>query len=350
MVQQSSGGSAVKLALTNAAPMGGSERDRLLWMYWAMQRIRHFDDRVVRLYVSGRLTGALHSYVGEEASGVGVCANLRPDDYIITTHRGHGHMLAKGARMDRMMAELFGRVDGYCRGKGGSMHIVDMSLGILGANGIVGAGIPIATGAATAIKIKGTDQVVACFFGDGAANTGAFHEGVNMAAVWKLPVIFVCENNLYAQFTPQRMHAAVPDLFVRAQGYGIPGVSVDGNDVLAVSEVAAEAIARARRGEGPTLIETKTFRWFGHAINNPGSNIGRDQEEIEAWKKKDPIPRFAKKLIESGIATQEELDAIRDQAAAELEASIAFAEASPEPAAEEALQHVYTELPEGAEL
>ncbi|MHB1007253.1 MAG: thiamine pyrophosphate-dependent dehydrogenase E1 component subunit alpha [Chloroflexota bacterium] len=319
-------------------------------MYRTMQRIRLFDDRIVRLYVSGRLTGALHSYVGEEASGVGVAVNLRPDDYIITTHRGHGHMLAKGGHMSRMMAELFGKIDGYCQGKGGSMHIVDMSLGILGSNGIVGAGIPIATGAGTAIKMRHTDQVVVCFFGDGASNTGAFHEGINLAAVWKLPVIFVIENNLYAQFTPQTMHSAQPDLFMRAQGYNIPGVSVDGNDVLAVREAAAEAIARARRGEGPTILETKTFRWFGHAINNPGSNLGRDQAEIERWKAKDPIPRYEKRLIEMGIATEAELEGLKNQAAQELEESIAFAEASPSPKPEDALLHVYSELPEGCEL
>jgi pyruvate dehydrogenase E1 component alpha subunit len=330
--------------------VGGSDRDRLIWMYRTMQRIRQFDDRIVRLYVSGRLTGALHSYVGEEASGTGVSACLRPDDYVITTHRGHGHMLAKGARMDRMMAELFGKLDGYCQGKGGSMHIVDMTLGILGSNGIVGAGIPIATGAGTAVKIRATDQVVVCFFGDGASNTGAFHEGINMAAVWKLPVIFVVENNLYAQFTPQWMHSAQPDLFTRAQGYNIPGVSVDGNDVLAVYEAASEAVARARRGEGPTLLETKTFRWFGHAINNPGSNIGRDQNEIDEWKKKDPIPRFEQKLVAMGILTEADLEAIRNEVTAELDASIAFAEASPSPKPEDALLHVYSELPEGAEL
>lgn len=350
MVQQQSGVSAAQTAPSYAAPVNGSERDRLIWMYRTMQRIRQFDDRIVRLYVSGRLTGALHSYVGEEASGTGVCANLRPDDYVVSTHRGHGHMLAKGGRMDRMMAELFGKTTGYCQGKGGSMHIVDMSLGILGANGIVGAGIPIATGAGTAIKIRGTDQVTVCFFGDGAANTGAFHEGINMAAVWKLPVIFVVENNLYAQFTPQWMHSAQPDLFTRAQGYNMPGVSVDGNDVLAVYEAAAEAVARARRGEGPTLLETKTFRWFGHAINNPGSNIGRDQNEIEEWKKKDPIPRFEKKLLEMGILSEADLEAIRAEVAQELEASIAFAEASPSPKPEDALLHVYSELPEGADL
>lgn len=350
MVQQSGGSSAVDAARSHVAPVNGSEKDRLLWMYRTMQRIRLFDDRIVRLYVSGRIEGALHSYVGEEAVATGVCANLRPDDYIVSTHRGHGHLLAKGGQMDRMMAELFAKKTGYCQGKGGSMHIVDMSLGILGSNGIVGAGIPIASGAGTAIKIRGTDQVVACFFGDGASNTGAFHEGINLASVWNLPVVFVVENNLYAQFTPQRMHAKTPDLAVRGQAYDIPGVSVDGNDVLAVSEAAAEAIARAREGKGPSILECKTFRWFGHAINNPGSNIGRDQDEIERWKKRDPIPRFEKVLLERGIATQEEIDAIRAEAEAELEHAIEFAMESPSAEPEEALLHVYSSLPEGAEL
>jgi acetoin:2,6-dichlorophenolindophenol oxidoreductase subunit alpha len=350
MVQQSSGSSAIESARSHVAPVNGTEKERLLWMYKTMQRIRTFDDRIVRLYVSGRIQGALHSYVGEEASATGVCAGLRADDYIVSTHRGHGHLLAKGGSMDRMMAELFAKKTGYCQGKGGSMHIVDMSLGILGANGIVGAGIPIATGAGTALKIRGTDQVVACFFGDGASNTGAFHEGINMAATWNLPVVFVIENNLYAQFTPQSMHAKTPDLSVRGQAYDIPGVAVDGNDVLAVAEAAAEAVARARAGKGPSILECKTFRWFGHAINNPGSNIGRDQNEIDAWKKKDPIPRFEKVLLERGIAEEEELEAIRVDVEAEMEHSIEFAMESPEPEAEEALLHVYSSLPEGAEL
>lgn len=349
MIQQDGGG-AVTTARTHAAPLIGSERDRLLWMYKTMQRIRLFDDRIVRLFNSGRITGALHSYVGEEAVAVGVCANLRPDDYLVSTHRGHGHMLAKGADMDRMMAELFAKETGYCQGKGGSMHIVDMSLGILGSNGIVGAGIPIASGAGTAIKIRGTDQVVSCHFGDGASNTGAFHEGINLAATWGLPVVFVIENNLYAQFTPQRMHTKVVDLAVRGQAYDIPAVSVDGNDVLAVSEAAGEAFARARSGKGPSILECKTFRWFGHAINNPGSNLGRDQAEIDAWKLKDPIPRFASVLVDRGIATEAELEGLKRVVEEELEHSIAFAEASPSPKPEDALRHVYSELPEGCEL
>jgi TPP-dependent pyruvate/acetoin dehydrogenase alpha subunit len=321
-----------------------------LWLLRTMLRIRAFDERVVTLFASGKIAGALHSYVGEEAVAAGVCANLRPDDYLTSTHRGHGHLLAKGGLMSRMMAELYGRVDGYCRGKGGSMHIVDLSLGILGANGIVGAGIPIATGAGTAIRMRGTDQVVACFFGDGAANIGTFHEGVNLAATWRLPIVFVCENNLYAQFTPQALHAATADLFSRAHGYGIPGVSVDGNDVMAVAAVAAEAVARARAGQGPTLIEAKTYRWHGHAINNPASALGRPEEEVAAWKARDPIPALEEVIRRHRLADADEVDRIRGEAEAELEAAIAFAEASPHPAPEEALLHVYASLPEGADL
>jgi pyruvate dehydrogenase E1 component alpha subunit len=319
-------------------------------MYQAMLRVRLFDDQIVKLFAGGKIAGALHSYVGEEAVAAGVCSQLRPDDYIVSTHRGHGHLLAKGGEMRRMMAELYGRVDGYCRGKGGSMHITDVSLGILGANGIVGAGIPIAAGAGTAIRLRGTDQVVACFFGDGAANIGTFHEGVNLAATWRLPIVFVCENNLYAQFTGQALHAATPDLFARAQGYGIPGVSVDGNDALAVAAVAGEAVARARAGRGPTLIEAKTYRWHGHAINNPASALGRPEEEIAAWKARDPIAALVGTILGQGLAAAAEIDAMRAEAEAELEAAIAFAEASPAPAPEEALEHVYAFLPEGADL
>ena len=332
------------------APVDGSERERLLWLYQAMLRIRAFDERIVLLFSAGKIAGALHSYVGEEAVAAGVGVNLRPSDYIVSTHRGHGHLLAKGGDMNRMMAELFGKVDGYCRGKGGSMHITDVSLGILGANGIVGAGVPIATGAGTGIRLQGTDQVVVCFFGDGAANIGTFHEGINLAATWNLPVVFVCENNQYAQFTPQRLHSRVADVYRKAEAYGIPGLLVDGNDAAEVAAVSAAAIDQARRGQGPILIEAKTFRWYGHAINNPASAIGRDESEIVAWKAKDPIPRLAGKLLANAFASKAELHAIHVAVAAELDQSIRFAEASPSPAPEDALRDVYTELPEGAEL
>lgn len=340
----------VPTTAAHAAPVKASETERLIWIYRTMLRIRQFDERIVRLFSAGKIAGALHSYVGEEAVAAGVCANLRPDDFIVSTHRGHGHLLAKGGDMNRMMAELFGRVDGYCRGKGGSMHITDVSLGILGANGIVGAGIPIAGGAGTAIRLRGTDQVVVCFFGDGAANIGSFNEGINLAAAWSLPVVYVCENNLYAQFTPMRMHTRTTDLYTRAVGYGVPGLAVDGNDAVAVAAATAEAIARARGGEGPSFIEAKTFRWYGHAINNPASAIGRDESEIASWKARDPIPRLEAFLLENGLIDQSGIDDLRATVADELEESIRFAEASPAPRPEEALLDVYTDLPAGAEL
>lgn len=339
----------------NSPPVAAStddnmERERLLWLYRTMVRIREFDQRIVELFNAGRITGAVHSYVGQEAVAAGACVHLRPDDYVVSTHRGHGHLLAKGGEPKRMMAELFGRVDGYCRGKGGSMHITAVALGMLGANGIVGAGVPIATGAGTSILLRGTDQVVVCFFGDGAMNIGPLHEGLNLAATWNLPVVLVCENNLYAQFTPQALHAKTPDLYLRAEGYGMPGVVVDGNDVLAVAAATEAAVLRARRGEGPTLIEAKTYRWHGHAINNPASAIGRDPREVQAWKERDPIPRLERYLLDRGLFDARDAAALVAAAAAELDAAVAFADASPTPAPEDALQHVYTILPPGAEL
>ncbi|MGH2345203.1 MAG: thiamine pyrophosphate-dependent dehydrogenase E1 component subunit alpha, partial [Chloroflexota bacterium] len=291
----------------------------------------------------------LHVYIGEEACAAGSCVHLLPTDYLLTSHRGHGHVLAKGASMDRMMAELFARETGLCRARGGSMHIIDRSVGVLGANAIVAANVPIATGAALAAKWRGEGQVTACFFGDGATNHGAFHEGVNLAALWNLPVVFICENNRYAQFTPQRMHAKIEDLAIRAAGYGIPGVQADGQDVLAVYKVAREAVARARRGDGPTLIELKTYRYTGHAISNPICAIGRPDDEVAAWKARDPIPSFEQHLLGQGF-TGAELRTIQDGAAMRVAAAEAFAEASPRPRPETALEDVYTEWPVGAPL
>lgn len=328
----------------------GLDETKLIWMYRTMLAIRGFEVRIRELFTEGRIGGLLHSYEGEEAVATGVCAALRPDDLIVSTHRGHGHLIAKGGSLDRMMAELFARETGYCRAKGGSAHMVDVSLGILGANGIVGAGLPIATGAGTAVKLRRTGQVVVCFFGDGASNTGAFHEAVNLASVWALPIVFVCENNLYAQFVRQELHSKLADLHQRSVGYAMPGCMVDGNDVLAVYEVTTAAVARARAGEGPSLIEAKTYRYTGHAISNPASALGRSVEEVEAWKKRDPIERMARLLSQQGVLTpelDERLHAEIDQA---VEASIAFAEASPHPRPEEALEDVYASLPEGARL
>jgi pyruvate dehydrogenase E1 component alpha subunit len=327
-----------------------ADRATLLKMYETMVTIRAFESRLVELFNAGRIGGVLHVYIGEEACAAGVCIHLRPSDYLLTSHRGHGHVLAKGASMDRMMAELFARETGLCRARGGSMHIIDRSVGILGANAIVAANVPIATGAGLAAQWRGEGQIVVCFFGDGATNHGAFHEGINLAALWNLPVVFVCENNLYAQFTPQRLHARIEDLAVRAAGYGIPGVQADGQDVLAVYEVAHAAIERARQGGGPTLIELKTYRYTGHAISNPICAIGRPDEEVEAWKKRDPIPRFERYLLDHGLGTRDEVRALQEAAAARVDAAVEFAEASPMPRPETALEDVYTTLPAGAAL
>lgn len=307
-------------------------------VYRLMQRIRQFEQKAVELFTAGHLPGFLHSALGQEAAEVGACAALTPADYITSTHRGHGHVIAKGARLDRMMAELYAKETGYCKGKGGSMHIIDAGLNILGANGIVGAGLPIANGAALAAKLRGTDQVVMCFFGDGASNTGAFHEALNLAATWALPVVFVCENNLYAESTAQRYHQSIQDVAVRASAYGMPGVVVDGNDLVAVHEVAQKAVARARAGEGPTLMECKTYRWLGHYVGDPG--VYREKEEVEAWIKQDPIVRFRTRVLSDGLMTEEQLSRIDAEVAAEMAAAVRFAQESPAPDPELALAHV----------
>jgi pyruvate dehydrogenase E1 component alpha subunit len=326
------------------------DRETLCWMFETMMNIRAFEERLLELFKSGQIGGVLHVCIGEEACAAGVCANLRPTDYLLTSHRGHGHMLAKGASPDRMMAELFARETGFNRARGGSMHVIDRSKNVLGANGIVAAGIPIAAGAALAAKMRGEDRVTVCFFGDGATNEGAFHEGLNLAALWNLPVVYVCENNLYAQFTPQRIHAKSPDLYKRASAYEIPGVQADGQDALAVYEVASDAVERARTGGGPTLIELKTYRYTGHAISNPICAIGRPDDEIEAWKLRDPIVLLEKFLLDAGLCSREELQALCVAAEARVDAAVEFARSSPMPAPETALQDVYTELPAGAVL
>ena len=313
--------------------------DKLVWMFRKMLEIRHFEEKVYELYGQNLVPGTIHLYVGEEAVAVGVCANLRKDDYITSTHRGHGHCIAKGGDLKRIMAEILGKRTGYCKGKGGSMHIADFSIGMLGATAVVGAGIPIAAGAGLSIKLRGTDQVVACFFGDGASNQGTFHEGINMAAIWKLPVLFVCENNLYAMGTRQSMVMLIENVADRAAAYGIPGVVVDGNDVLAVYEAAKQAVERARKGEGPTLIECKTYRHKGHSRFDPATY--RPKEEVEEWLKKDPIPRFRNKLVEMGVLTENEAKRIEEEVLAEIEEAVKFALESPYPKPEEALEDVY---------
>jgi len=315
------------------------EKEKLIDMYRVMLRIRTFEERVKKEFAAGHIGGFVHLYTGEEATATGACANLRPDDYITSTHRGHGHVIAKGGKTDLMMAELFGKRTGYNKGKGGSMHIADVESGILGAIAIVAGGIPIAGGAALSAQMRGTDQVAICFLGDGATNNTRFHEGVNLASIWKLPVVYVIENNLYAESTPISYAVNIPNIVARAAAYGIPGKTVDGNDVLAVHEVVGEAVARARKGEGPTLVECKTWRWHGHFEGD--MQTYKSQEEIEEWKKKDPIPRFRKKLIEMGVLTQKDADKIEQEILKEIDKAVKFAEESPLPKPEETLEDVY---------
>jgi pyruvate dehydrogenase E1 component alpha subunit len=315
------------------------EKQKLIDMYRTMVRVRFFEERVAKEFAAGNIPGFVHIYIGEEAIATGVCACLRPDDYITSTHRGHGHVIAKGGRTDRMMAELFGKETGYCKGKGGSMHIADVEIGILGANGIVGGGITIAGGAALSAQMRGTDQVVVCFLGDGASNRGTFHEGVNMAACWNLPVVYVIENNLYAEQTHISRTSRVANLADRASAYGVPDVTVDGNDVIAVYETVNEAVARARKGKGPTLVECKTYRWHGHYEGD--RQAYKPKEEVEKWKKKDPIPAFRKKLLEMAILTQQKVEEIDRETGEEIEKAVQFALESPYPQPEETLTDVF---------
>ncbi|MBP1711846.1 MAG: acoA [Deltaproteobacteria bacterium] len=314
-------------------------KEELLELYRTMIRIRSFEMKVVELFAAGQIPGFAHLYAGEEAIAAGVCANLAKNDFIISTHRGHGHVLAKGGKIDLMMAEIFGKASGYCKGKGGSMHIADVDLGILGANGIVGAGLPIIAGAALACKYKKTGGVAVCFFGDGASNRGTFHEALNLSSVWKLPAIYVCENNFLGMSIHQKDHMNITDIADRAAGYGIPGVSIDGNDVIAVYEAAANAIKRARNGEGTSLIECKTWRHRGHFEGDP--SVYKKPEEQESWLKKDPIPRLGTKLMGLNYAKQKELDQIRAEEEAKIEAAVKFAQESPSPSLNDLLTDVY---------
>jgi len=311
----------------------------MLEMYKTMLTIRKFEEKVAKLYASGKITGAVHLYTGEEAIATGVCANLKPDDYITSTHRGHGHLIAKGGKLDLMMAELFQKKTGYCKGKGGSMHICDMSLGIIGSNGIVGAGLVIANGAAQTCKVNGRSQVVVCFFGDGAANRGTFHEGINMASIWKLPVIFVCENNYYGISGCQKDMMNICDISNRSKSYGIPGITAEGNDVLAVYEAAKAALERARKGDGPTLLEFRTWRHRGHWEGDPDE--WRKKEEHEMWLKKEPIANFSNFLIENKHASKQEILTIENEVAQELSIAIDFANKSPDVTPDQLYEDVY---------
>jgi acetoin:2,6-dichlorophenolindophenol oxidoreductase subunit alpha len=309
------------------------EKERLVGYLRDMLKIRYFEEKVEQLFAQGAIHGTMHLCVGQEATAVGACAVLTNEDKIISTHRGHGHCIAKGTEVDKMMAELLGRATGYCKGKGGSMHIADLDKGNLGANGIVGAGIPIATGAALASKMKKLGYVVVCFFGDGATNEGAFHEGLNLASVWDLPVIFFCENNQYGMSGSIKEMTNIENIAERSASYGIPGVVVDGNDLFQVMEVMTEAVDRARNGEGPTLIEAKTYRWKGHSRSD--ARKYRTREEEMDWRTyKDPIALYRTKLITDGVLTEEKANHVERSVQKEIEDSVAFAENSPMPAEE----------------
>ncbi len=309
-------------------------------IFRTMVKIRRFDETVIQLYADGEIPGFMHLYIGEEAVAAGVCAALNKSDYITSTHRGHGHCIAKGGRPDYMMAELFGRKTGYCKGKGGSMHIADLDIGILGANGIVSGGIPTAVGAAVGIQYQDDDRVAVSFFGDGATNVGQFHEACNLASIWELPVIFVCENNLFAQTTPRTEHQKIKDVAARAVAYDMPAVTVDGNDVIEVYQASKEAVKRARDGGGPTFIECKTYRWRGHWEGDPQPY--RTQDEVKEWKLKCPITRFRRYLIENKVMLKQDLESIDKIIEDELQKAVEFARISPFPEPEEALDDVYT--------
>jgi len=315
-------------------------KEKMIEFYKKMVRIRLFEEKAVELFLKGVLPGFIHSSIGQEAVSVGACSTLREDDYLVSTHRGHGDIITKGARVDRMMAELFAKKTGYCKGKGGSMHIADLDLGILGATGIVGGGLPIANGAALVCQLKGKDQICLCFFGDGASNEGFFHEALNLASVWNLPVVFVCQNNLYAESTPQWQHQKIKDISIRCISYGILGVSLDGNDVIAVFETVSEAVERARKGGGPSLIECKTYRNLGHYVGDPSTSY-RTKAEIEEWKKKDPIKLYRMKLLAMQVCDEKGLEKIDQAVAKEIEEAVIYAINSPEPDLEDALEDVY---------
>ena len=305
-------------------------QEKCLKMYTDMWRIRLFEEEANRQTNLGNVVGTLHMYCGEEAVAVGVCANLRDDDYVLGTHRSHGHCIAKGAESDKMMAELFGKATGTCRGKGGSMHVADFSLNMLGANGIVGAGIGPTTGTALASKIRGTDQVSVCFFGDGAAARGTFHEAIAMGSLWQLPVVYVCENNGYQQWVPRKNVAVVDSVADMAGSYSIPGVSVNGQDAIEVYEVIAEAVARARRGGGPSLIEARTYRFYGHSLGDEQQY--RTEEEVEERKRNaDPINILRDFMTERNWLTSADDDQIQQRAADEITRAAKFAEESPWP-------------------
>ncbi|MBA7496261.1 Acetoin:2,6-dichlorophenolindophenol oxidoreductase subunit alpha [subsurface metagenome] len=314
-------------------------KEKLSEMLLKMYKIRLFEKTIENLYFQDLVTGPLHLYVGEEAVAVGACSTLKENDYIISTHRGHGHCIAKGANLKKMMAELLGRETGYCKGRGGSMHLADLGIGLLVSSGIVGGGIPMAVGAGFSSYYRDGKLVVLSFFGDGATNQGSFHESLNLASLWKLPVVFICENNLYAITVSVARSLPIKDIADRAVSYGIPGKIVDGMSVLAVYKGVKEAVARAREGKGPSLIECKTYRFKGHWVGDP--IVYRTEEEVEKWRKKDPILNFRKSLLKQGVFTEIGLDNIKNQAEEEIEEAVNFAKNSPFPDPNEVTKYVY---------
>jgi pyruvate dehydrogenase E1 component alpha subunit len=314
---------------------------KMIEMYTTMAKIRRFEESIEELTASGTITGFVHLYLGQEAIAAGICATLRDTDYITSNHRGHGHLIAKGGRTDLMMAELFAKQNGYCKGKGGSMHIADMDLGILGANGIVGGGPPLACGAALAAQYNDRDDVSVCFFGDGAANQGTIHESMNLASVWSLPVIFVVENNGYGEFMSQKDHMRIENIADRAGGYGMPAEIVDGNDVIAVYTAASKAVRRVRSGKGPVMIECKTFRIAGHFVGDPESY--RDKQTVKNWQKpdKDPISRFEKVLLNKKILSTGGIKKLKQDVYEEIKRSVEFAKSCPDPNIEDLMEDVY---------
>jgi len=314
-------------------------REDKIDMLYKMMLIRGFEEKVEELFSLNLIHGSTHLYIGQEATAVGACKALNKDDYITSTHRGHGHCIAKGGDVKYMMAELLGRKTGYCKGKGGSMHIADINIGILGANGVVGGGIPIATGAGLSIKMKGTKQVVICFFGDGAVNQGSFHESLNLASIWNLPVIYIIENNLYGMSMAVNKAVKIDRLADRAKAYNIPGIVMDGNDVIAVYDAVSEAVEKVRNGEGPILIESLTYRWRGHSRSD--ARAYRTREEEAEWREKCPIKRFKERLISEGLLTEEEFKELQKKVDDDLNNAVEFAKASPFPDPEDLLTDVY---------
>ena len=317
------------------------KKELLVNLFRTMLKIRLFEDNVVKLFAGGELNGDIHSYAGEEAVATGVCLNLTENDYITSTHRCHGHCIAKGLNLDEMMAELYGKETGCCKGRGGSMHIADASKGVLSANGIVGGGIPSTVGAALSCQYQKNGRIAVSFFGDGATGQGGFHESVNLSAVWKLPIIFVCENNLYAQSTSINDNSPVKDIADRARAYNIPGVILDGMDVLDVYNKMNKIVNDVRNGKGPVLVEAKTYRYKGHWEGDP--LLYRTKDEVEEWMKKDPIDRLKKELLKDNILEEADIAKMKNEITSEIENAIEFARKSPEPLKESALDYIFSE-------